>query len=73
MADQQWVPPGQAEHHRHQAWYVGPRKSFFFPLVLIAIGLYYLGKFYHWWDQVPFWPILLIFLGVWIFLRRLFQ
>ena len=47
-----------------------PQTSLFGPIVLIAIGLYFLLSNLnliadlHWWDGLRLWPLLLIFLGL---------
>jgi ABC-type glycerol-3-phosphate transport system permease component len=49
------------------------RREYFWPLVLVLIGVFFLLNNLGLLDRVPFdliWPLLLIVLGVWLILRR---
>lgn len=49
------------------------RREYFWPLVLVAIGVYFLlnNLGLLWWFRFEIiWPVLLILLGVWLILRR---
>lgn len=40
-------------------------------VLLVIIGAYYLGIRLGWWTELPFWPLLAIFLGLYLIIRRL--
>ncbi len=49
------------------------RKDYFWPLVLVAIGVYFLLNnlnLLFWLSFDIVWPVLLILLGVWLIVRR---
>lgn len=49
------------------------RRDYFWPLALIAIGVFFLLKNLNllWWlDGNYVWPIVLIILGAWLIVRR---
>lgn len=56
---------------------IGPsmtwRREYFWPLVLVGIGVYFLLNNLNllWWFRFEIiWPVVLILLGVWLILRR---
>jgi drug/metabolite transporter (DMT)-like permease len=49
------------------------RRDYFFPLVLVVIGVFLLLRnlnLLDWLDGRYVWPIVLIILGVWLIVRR---
>jgi phage shock protein C len=49
------------------------RKEYFWPLILVVIGVYFLLNnldLLGWFRFDIIWPVLLILLGVWLILRR---
>lgn len=49
------------------------RREYFWPLVLVGIGIYFLLNNLNllWWFRFEIiWPVVLILLGVWLILRR---
>lgn len=49
------------------------RKEYFWPLILVVIGVYFLLNnlgLLGWFGFDIIWPVLLILLGVWLIVRR---
>ena len=49
------------------------RREYFWPAVLIVIGVYFLLNNFGWLAWLRFdivWPVLLILLGAWLIIRR---
>lgn len=49
------------------------RRDYFWPVVLIVVGIYFLLRNTGWLDWLGgdiIWPVLLIILGVWLIVRR---
>ena len=42
-----------------------------FGVLLVIIGAYYLGTHLGWWIELPFWPLVAIFLGLYLIIKRL--
>lgn len=40
-------------------------------MLLLVIGVYYLGKNLGWWPEVPFWPLVLIIAGLYLVLKKI--
>ena len=49
------------------------RREYFWPVLLIVIGVFFLLNNVGAFDRIPFgivWPVLVILLGVWLIIRR---
>ena len=49
------------------------RNNYFFPVVLVVLGIYFLLRnldLLDWLDANIVWPVILIILGVWLIVRR---
>jgi hypothetical protein len=39
--------------------------------ILIVLGVYYLGTHLNWWLELPFWPVVLIVLGLYLVIKKI--
>ncbi len=49
-------------------------RGYFFPLLLLLIGLFWLSKEMGWLDtEIPFWPVVLILIAVYWIINRIIK
>ncbi|RME54559.1 hypothetical protein D6777_03420 [Candidatus Woesearchaeota archaeon] len=39
-------------------------------VILLILGVYYLGTFFKWWPELPFWPVVLIVAGLYLIIKK---
>jgi len=40
-------------------------------MILLVLGVYYLGTNIGWWPELPFWPVVLIVLGLYLVIKKI--